>query len=97
MLIERVKIDMRRQDIAFFEYGPDRPQALYLKSRFMHPSMMGYETQKSFDSALEGTGLFDFDGFGPPFEDFVSLLRTKGFTVKGFELRRRRTKRGDRS
>ena len=36
LLLERVKVDLRQQDIHFFEYGSSAaPQPLYLKSRFL--------------------------------------------------------------
>jgi DNA phosphorothioation-associated putative methyltransferase len=89
-LVERVKIDMRKQDIAFFEYGSERPQNLYMKSRFMHPSMEHYEAQRSFDQSLRDTDFFDFEGFGPSVADFEAKLEIEGLVVKGFELKKRR-------
>lgn len=86
MLIERVKVDMRRQDIAFFEYGPERPQALYLKSRLLHPSMEAFDAQTSFDQQLQALGIFDFSGFGPPVADFKRGLADAKLRVRGFEL-----------
>jgi DNA phosphorothioation-associated putative methyltransferase len=92
-LIERVKIDMRRQDIYFFEYGPDQPQALYLKSRYMHPSMDGYAEQAAFDAKLGALGLFDFAEFGPPVAEFDAGLERAKLRIKGFDLVRRRAPR----
>ena len=90
LLIERVKIDMRRQDISFFEYGPQEPQALFLKSRYMHSSMANYDAQHGFDESLQATGLFDLSGFGPPIGEVEAKLSDAGLVVKGFELKKRR-------
>lgn len=78
-LIERVKIDLRRQSINFYEYGEEFPsQLVYLKSRFMAESTEGYEEQVAFDDRLEETAPFDFSGFGPERQDFVAWLETGG-------------------
>lgn len=86
-LIERVKVDLRRQRIAFFQYGEEfEPQPLYLKSRYMSPDLEGYEHQRAFDDALETLGLFDFSGFGPSREEMEKGLADAGYAVRGGAL-----------
>lgn len=89
-LIERVKINLRRQEIAFFEYGTGNndEQLLYLKSRFIRPGFVRYEEQLEFDRQLEGLGMFKFDGFGPAHADFVAGLTKANVKIEGFTLHR---------
>ncbi len=89
-LIERVKINLRRQEIAFFEYGTGNndEQLLYLKSRFIRPGFARYEEQLEFDRQLEGLGMFKFDGFGPAHADFVAGLTKANVKIEGFTLLR---------
>ncbi len=76
LLLERVKVDLRQQDIQFFEYGSSAvPQPLYLKSRFLLPRDPLFEAQKAFDDRLVELGSFSFSGFGPPWDQFVDQLR----------------------
>jgi DNA phosphorothioation-associated putative methyltransferase len=86
-MIERVKIDLARQRIDFFEYGEEfDPQPLYLKSRFMAPGQDGYDEQKAFDDAVEALAIFDFSDHGPPRGVFEGLLGQRGLVVEGFAL-----------
>ncbi len=69
LLIERVKVDLRRQQVDVFQYGDEfPPQPLYLKSRYMHPSLEGYEEQRVFDEAVRALPAWSDEGFGPPLE-----------------------------
>jgi DNA phosphorothioation-associated putative methyltransferase len=88
-LVERIKIDMRAQDIAFFDHR-DRPQLLYLKSRYLAPDHPAYARQKAFDEALLGLGLFDLSGFGPDPETFHAALAGAGYEIHGSALVARR-------
>lgn len=86
-LIERVKINLRRQRIDFFEYGEEfPPQPLYLKSRFIYEGFDHYDEQVSFDAKLEGLDLFDFEDHGPPGEVFKGILERNRLRIEGFEL-----------
>ncbi|MFO0604550.1 MAG: DNA phosphorothioation-associated putative methyltransferase [Polyangiales bacterium] len=74
-LIERVKVDLRRQHVDFFQYGDAfEPQPLYGKSRFMHPRLAGYAAQRAFDEALMATAGFDWSGYGPPLAALTEVL-----------------------
>ncbi len=86
-LIERVKIDLRRRHIDFFEYGDKfPPQPIYLKSRFIYEGFDHYDEQKTFDLKLEALNLFDFSEFGPSREMFSTTLKQIELEVKGFTL-----------
>jgi len=86
-LIERVKINLRRQQIDFFEYGTagTPAQPLYFKSRYIGPGFAHYEDQIRFDQRLRETGL-DLSGFGPSRDVLTSELAKKSLVVDGFEL-----------
>lgn len=82
MLIERVKIDMARQRVNYYEYGGEyEPQPLYLKSRYLRADSEGYARQKAFDDLLVGTELFSFEEFGPPIEYFRQGLAAADLSV----------------
>jgi DNA phosphorothioation-associated putative methyltransferase len=87
-LIERVKINLRRQEITFFEYGAAEAneQLLYLKSRFIRRGFPNYDEQLAFDRDLVALGYFSFDGFGPPVAEFQQALAKANATIDGFSL-----------
>jgi len=86
-LIERVKIDFRRQRFDLFEYGDEfEPQNLYQKSRYMNEEMEGFDVQSSFDENLEELKLFDFREYGPGPKEFQSELSRNRMEVEGFKL-----------
>jgi len=87
-LIERVKIDMRRQDIRFFEYGPPQGerQFMYLKSRCMAADMDGFAEQRQFDGKLTGLDGLSFAGYGLPGDVFLAELQRRRLRVEGFDL-----------
>ncbi|MBI2570619.1 MAG: DNA phosphorothioation-associated putative methyltransferase [Candidatus Schekmanbacteria bacterium] len=91
-LRERIKIDLRAQDIDCYDYS-GRPAApiLYLKSRFMAADQDGYARQQAFDESLRQLGLFDFSSFGPEPERFFATLAANGYAVdeRAFALFRR--------
>lgn len=91
-LIERVKIRLREQNIDYFAYG-DRyePPFLYHKSRYIHEEFPCYPEQLAFEAALEGLGLFDLSGHGPPPAELLDTLARHRWTIDGLELQRART------
>ena len=84
-LEERIKIDMRAQDIVFYDHR-DRPQLLYLKSRYLAPDNSLYGRQNAFDDVLLSLGLFDLSGFGPEPHNFYAMLAHVGYRIEGFEI-----------
>jgi DNA phosphorothioation-associated putative methyltransferase len=89
-LIERVKINLRRQQIDFFEYGTGShdEQLLYLKSRFINAHFPFYEEQVKFDREITELGVFSFHGYGPPHTEFQDGLARANATIEGFHIRR---------
>ncbi len=75
LLLERVKVDLRRQQVGYYQYGEEfAPQPLYLKSRYLHPAMEGYAAQKAFDAALLALPQFDPTGYGTPLGEMGDAL-----------------------
>lgn len=86
-LKERIKINLRKQYIDFFEYGGEFPyQPLYLKSIYIKPEYLNYKKQVSFDNSLNKINLFDLDSYGPSMEEFTKLLAEKNLEIKDFKL-----------
>ncbi len=72
----RVKIKLRSQDIDIFEHTEEQYRSLvYIKSRFMHPDMEGYDEQKAFDNRLRAMTELDLSGYGPSPEEFWRVVR----------------------
>jgi DNA phosphorothioation-associated putative methyltransferase len=91
-MVERVKIKLREQDIDYFAYGEEyEPPFLFRKSRFINEEFPRYPEQVAFEEALEGLGLFDLSGYGPPPRAFAETLARHRWEIDGFELRRART------
>jgi DNA phosphorothioation-associated putative methyltransferase len=86
-LIERVKVNMRSQEVLFFEYGDDLPtQLLYNKSRYVQPTFWRYREQQRFDHDLSALGL-DLTGYGPDAESLSRELSTRhGVRIGDFAL-----------
>ncbi len=91
-LIERVKINLRRQQIDFFEYGTTETptQPLYLKSRLIRSGFPFYEEQVAFDQALAAVDGLDLSGFGPSGDVLEAALAASNLEVDEFSLRPRR-------
>lgn len=75
MLVERVKVDLRRQQVTYYEYGGEyETQPLWLKSRYLHPAMEGYEGQRAFDEVLLAKEGVDWSGYGPGLAAMAGVL-----------------------
>jgi hypothetical protein len=91
-LLQRVKINLRTQELDIFDYGePYEPPYLYRKSRFINEEFPNYAEQLAFDEALENLGVFDFSGYGPSPAEFHARLEAARWTVDGFRLVRSRS------
>lgn len=87
LMVERVKLDFRNQQIDLFEYGDEYPSPyLYNKSRFINDEFPNYEDQQEFEHRLSELNLFDFSGYGPRRDEFDAALRRMRLEVQGFEL-----------
>jgi DNA phosphorothioation-associated putative methyltransferase len=86
-MIQRVKLNLRHQDLDVFDYGdPYEPPYLYLKSRFINEEYPFYAEQVAFEEELERLGLSGFSGYGPPASEFDTRLDQRRYKVDGFKL-----------
>ncbi|WP_139559697.1 DNA phosphorothioation-associated putative methyltransferase [Methylotetracoccus oryzae] len=91
-MFRRVKVRLRDLDLDYFEYGDAyEPPYLYRKSRFINEELPNFAEQMQFEDALQRLGLFDFAGYGPPPNEFDSILANARWEIDGFSLTRCRT------
>jgi DNA phosphorothioation-associated putative methyltransferase len=88
LLVDRVKIDLRRQDLLFVDHSnrPEGRQVLYFKSRYLPSDFPNYEAQKRFDLVLQGAQFLDFTGYGPTLETLLDQLHRRGWKINGLVL-----------
>jgi DNA phosphorothioation-associated putative methyltransferase len=87
LMIERVKIKLREQDLDYFEYGGQYPPApLYFKSRYINEEFPDYAEQLEFDRRLAELGIVDQEGFGPSHAEFQEQLRLRRRQIIGLRL-----------
>ena len=86
-LKQRIKINLRTQQINFFDYG-DRYsyQPLYLKSKFIRDDFLNYKKQIKFDKKSVDLNLFDFSGFDPSKSEFHEEIMTIGYTIQRYHI-----------
>jgi hypothetical protein len=85
-VVERVKINLRNQDMRFFLYDETTghaPATLYRKSRFMHEEMPDYAEQAEFDRRLAELIEVDEMSRGPEDADLAATLRRAGVKILG--------------
>lgn len=88
-LQQRVKVNLRDQDLEVFNYGVDYPSTLlYHKSRFINEEFPHFAEQLAFEEALDQLGLHDLSGYGPSETEFYLTLTRSRWEVDGFALRR---------
>jgi DNA phosphorothioation-associated putative methyltransferase len=86
-LKQRIKINLRTQQINFFDYGDRYPyQPLYLKSKYIRDDFLNYKKQVKFDKKLESLNLFDLSGFGPSNDQFNEILMKNNVWIKNFQI-----------
>jgi DNA phosphorothioation-associated putative methyltransferase len=85
-LTQRVKINMRAQEVRIFNSFDDRTQYLFMKSLYIPDDYENFEAQSKFDQTLQKLGLFDFSNYGPDATYFEDTLRHHGWLVEGFDL-----------
>lgn len=87
LLRERVKIDLRRQNIHFFkQHRPETTQLLYMKSRYMAKDLPGFARQETFDQKLASFGLLVPDAPEPSLVAFARQLSARGLRIRGFDI-----------
>jgi DNA phosphorothioation-associated putative methyltransferase len=88
-LVQRIKVNLRDQDLDLFTYGEEYlPTLLYYKSRFINEEFPHFAAQVAFETAVEQLGLHDLSGYGPSETAFHQVLTDARWEVVGFELRR---------
>lgn len=88
-LLQRVKVNLRDQDLDVFNYGADyAPTLLYHKSRFINEEFPHFAEQVAVEEALDNLGLHDLSGYGPSEMEFYRVLARARWEVKGFALTR---------
>jgi DNA phosphorothioation-associated putative methyltransferase len=93
-LLERVKINLRKQEIQFFDgRSDDKQQLLFLKSRYLPRDAPGFAEQAAFDKKLQALGLCDLSTFGPDEGLFQAQLAEHGLEVFGFDIRKAKPRR----
>ncbi|TWA66696.1 DNA phosphorothioation-associated putative methyltransferase [Azospirillum baldaniorum] len=87
-LIERVKVNLRTQDVRVFPYGDDghEPPLMYLKSRFIHEEIPGYAEQAEFDRRMSELVQIDELSRGPFEAGLQAALRGAGLKISGTML-----------
>jgi DNA phosphorothioation-associated putative methyltransferase len=89
MLMKRLKVRLRDQEMDVFEYGTTfQPTMLFRKSRYINEEFPMYAEQQAFDDALERAALFDLDGHGPNRGTFELMLESRRYCIDGFALSR---------
>ena len=87
-MIQRVKINLREQEIDVFDYtAPYAPYPLYFKSRLISASYSNYSAQLDFDNRLANLAIVDPRGFGPSHDELYAKFASLGLLVIGFDLR----------
>lgn len=91
-MIERVKINLRKQDFDYFGYGEEyEPPFLYHKSRYINEEFTQYPDQVAFGDALDKLGLLDLSAYGPRPTELSQTLETHRWAIDGFKLVRSHT------
>ena len=88
LLLERIKIKLRDQEIDFFEYGGKyKLQPLYLKSIYINVEFSNYRKQVSFDSRLTTFRWLDLNDFGPNYDELTNaLMANENKEIHGFRF-----------
>ncbi len=91
-MVQRVKINLRKQELTIFDYGEGYPPPyLYRKSRFINEESPFYAEQMQFEGVLDGLALFDLAGYGPHADLFDHKLEEMRLAVDGFRIVRSKT------
>jgi DNA phosphorothioation-associated putative methyltransferase len=84
---ERIKINLREQDLQVFEYGEQFAKPyLYRKSRYINEEFPNYPEQQAFDAQLDVLDVLGESAYGPSAEEFERALEAKRWAVDEFRL-----------
>jgi DNA phosphorothioation-associated putative methyltransferase len=86
-LRQRIKVNLRDQDLDTFSYGEEyAPSLLYHKSRYINEEFPRYAEQVGFEEALNTLNLHDLRGYGPSETKFLHELDAARYQINGFKL-----------
>lgn len=87
-MIERIKINLRTQDIDYFDYDDAFYEIPYIffKSRYLTEDMPNYQEQCNFDNQLKTINIEQFGKYGPKSGIFHTLLSQYNLKVNDFKL-----------
>lgn len=87
LLLRRVKVRLRDQELDIFEYGEEHPPTtLFHKSRYINEEFPRYAEQIQVEELLESIGVFDPSMYGPDERTFNEQLARRRYAVSGFSL-----------
>ena len=88
LLIERVKVNLRDQEIDFFDYvEPYTPSPLYWKGEVIDESFPDFKKQLGFDRRLRSFGLLDESSeHGVDRGELDFMLLERGFKIQGYRF-----------
>ena len=87
LLLERIKIKLREQQVDFFDYsGQFKPQPIYLKSNYINEKVPNYQKQVLFDKRIIKFPWLNLDKYGPTTEEFKTFLDAENLTLRGFHF-----------
>ena len=87
LLIERIKIKLREQEIDFFEYGDEfPPHPLFLKSKYIPVDYKNFKAQSKFDCAVSNLPWENIGVYGPSQKKIEEMLDMEKLKIKGFVL-----------
>lgn len=87
-MLERIKIDMKNQNMKFFDYVDDyEPEYLFLKSRYMRKSSENFEKQLAFDLEIKSLGIEDYGNYGPKPKIFSNILKSSGIEIHQYNMK----------
>ena len=88
LLIERVKVNLRDQEIDFFDYvEPYTPSPLYWKGEVIDESFPDFKKQLGFDRRLRSFGLLDASSeHGVDRGELDFMLLERGFKIQGYRF-----------
>ena len=91
LLIERIKVNLRKQDVDFFDYVPPyKPPVLYWKSKYIDDSFEDTKKQQSFDKKLSELGIMELGkDYGPSIEELKISLEQLGYELRGYRFYKR--------
>ena len=87
-LIERVKVNLRKQEIDFFDYvEPYVPPPLYWKGSVIDETFDDFKKQRAFDKKLEAMKIISHDQeFGMDRGELDCHLKDRGLQIRGYRF-----------